>query len=407
MTASAETRILIASELYLPDRMAGPAAVVVADGAIQAVWRDVDASTVQQRGERELPSPHVTVTDLRPWRIAPGFIDLHTHGLKGHDVTSGPQSDITAMACDLPRTGVTAFYASIASTGREETRCQVLRIDAARRDIARQTAAEILGIRLEGPFISRTKKGAQDEAAIRSPDSMELDELAELGRVCIVDFAPEEDHGLRLLAALNRRGILASIGHTNATYAQAIAALDGGARHCTHLFNAMPAIDHRAPGTVGALLTDGRATVEVIADGIHLHPATLRLVVAARGPRDVALVTDAVTAAGLLDGTHSFGGRTVVLKDGAVRLPDGTLAGSALTLDRAVRNMVTLAGVGWPDAIRMATLTPASIAGVSDRKGRIQPGADADLLALDDKGVIQRVWTRGHLAYAAGDQSAE
>ena len=402
----AETQILIASELYLPDRIAGPAAVVVADGAIQAVWRDVDAGTGHERAQRELPSAQATVTDLGSWCLAPGFIDLHTHGLKGHDVTSGPQSDITAMACELPETGVTAFYPSIASTGRQETRRQVLRIDAARRE-APATAAEILGIRLEGPFISRIKKGAQDEAAIRPPDPMELDELAELGRVCIVDFAPEEDHELRLLAALHRRGILAAIGHTNATYAQAIAALDGGARHCTHLFNAMPAIDHRSPGTVGALLTDRRATVEVIADGIHLHPAMLRLVVAARGPRDVALITDAVTAAGLPEGTHSFAGRTVVLKDGAVRLSNGTLAGSALTLDRAVRNMVTLAGVSWSDAIRMATLTPAAIAGVSHRKGCIQPGADADLLALDDKGVIQRVWTRGHLAYTAGDQSAD
>ena len=406
-TSGAETRILIASELYLPDRVAGPAAVVITDGVIQAVWRDVDARTAPQRAARELPSPQVSVTDLRPWRVAPGFIDLHTHGLKGHDVISGPQSDISGMACELPRTGVTAFYPSIASSGREETRRQVVRIDAARGNTAAETAAEILGIRLEGPFISPLKKGAQDESAIRPPDPVELDELAELGPVCIVDFAPEEDHGLRLLAALDRRGILASIGHTMATYEQAIAALDGGARHCTHLFNAMPAIDHRTPGAAGALLTDRRATVEVIADGIHLHPATLSLVVAAKGPRDVALVTDAVAAAGLPDGTHPFAGRTVVLKNGAVRLPDGTLAGSALTLDRAVRNMVTLAGVDWSDAIRMATLTPASIAGVADRKGCIQLGADADLLALDANGVIQRVWTRGHLAYAAADQSAE
>jgi N-acetylglucosamine-6-phosphate deacetylase len=405
-TAGTATYILIASELYLPDRVAGPAAVVVANGTIQAVWRDVDARTAPQRAARELGSVLVSVTDLRPWRVAPGFIDLHTHGLNGHDVISGPQSDISAMACDLPRTGVTAFYPSIASSGREETKRQVLRIEAARRDTAAETAAEILGIRLEGPFISRVKKGAQDESAIRPPDPVELDELADLGRVCIVDFAPEEDQGQHLLAALNRRGILASIGHTMATYAEAIAALDGGARHCTHLFNAMPPIGHRAPGAAGALLTDRRATVEVIADGIHLHPATLSLVVAARGPRDVALVTDAVAAAGLSDGTHPFVGRTVILKDGAVRLPDGTLAGSALTLDRAVRNMVTLAGVDWSDAIRMATLTPANIAGVANRKGCIKPGSDADLLALDGQGIIQRVWTRGHLAYVAGDQSA-
>jgi N-acetylglucosamine-6-phosphate deacetylase len=405
--ARADTRILIGRGLYVPDRVEGPAAVVISDGTIQAVWRDVDARAARQRVEQELPSADVTVTDLQPWRLAPGYIDLHTHGWHGHDVTSGPQSDITAMACGLPSTGVTAFYPSIASTGREETRRQVVRIEAARQESAADIAAEILGVRLEGPFISRVKKGAQYEAAIRPPDPAELGDLLELGRIAIVDFAPEEDPGLRLLAALNRHGILASIGHTMATCEQAIAALDGGARHCTHLFNAMPPLDHRAPGAAGALLTDRRATVEVIADGIHLHPVTLRLVVAARGPRDVALVTDAVGAAGLLEGTYTFVGRTVVLRDGAVRLPDGTLAGSTLTMDRAVRNMVALAGMDWSDAIRMATLTPATIGGVADRKGRIAPGADADLLALDDEGVVQRVWTRGHLAYATSAQSGE
>ena len=342
----------------------------------------------------------IEVTDLQPWRLAPGSVDLHTHGWGGYDVTSGTQADISAMARGLPGTGVTAFVPTIASTGREATRRQVQCIDAARRDTPADPAAEILGLRLEGPFISRLKKGAQSEAAIRPPDPVEMAELADLGRVSIVDFAPEEDEGLRLLAVLRRRGILGSIGHTTATYEQATAALDGGARHCTHLFNAMPPLDHRRPGAAGALLTDRRATLEVIADGIHLHPATLRLVVAARGAREVALVTDAVSAAGLPDGSYTFVGRTVLLRGGAVRLADGTLAGSALTLDRAVRNMVALAGVDWSDAIRMATLSPATIAGVDDRKGRIAPGMDADVLALDDQGVVQRAWTRGRLAYA-------
>jgi N-acetylglucosamine-6-phosphate deacetylase len=405
--ASGDTQILIGRGLYVPDRVQGPAAVVVADGTIQAVWRDVDAGAARQRVQQEWPAADATVTDLQPWSLAPGYIDLHTHGWQGHDVTSGPQSDVTAMACGLPTTGVTAFFPSIASTGREETRRQVARIEAARQHPAADTAAEILGIRLEGPFISHAKRGAQYEAAIRSPDPVELDELAELGRVSIVDFAPEEDPELRLLAALTRRGILASIGHTMATCEQAIAAIDGGARHCTHLFNAMPALGHRAPGAAGALLTDHRATVEVIADGIHLHPVTLRLVMAARSPRDVALVTDAVGAAGLPEGSYTFVGRGVVLRDGAVRLPDGTLAGSALTMVRAVRAMVALAGMDWSGAIRMATLTPATIGGVADRKGRIAPGVDADLLALDDEGVVQRVWTRGYLAYTTRAQSGE
>jgi N-acetylglucosamine-6-phosphate deacetylase len=192
---------------------------------------------------------------------------------------------------------------------------------------------------------------------------------------------------------------LACIGHTASTYEQAIRAIDEGARHSTHLFNAMSPLEHRAPGAVGALLTDRRATVEIIADGIHVHPAMIRLVIVARGFREVALVTDAVAPAGLPAGEYEFVGRTVTVRNGAVRLPSGSLAGSVLTLDRAVRNIVTFTGLGWPEAIAMATHVPATIADVALRKGRIAPGADADLVALDDRGFVQRTWVRGHLVY--------
>jgi N-acetylglucosamine-6-phosphate deacetylase len=310
------------------------------------------------------------------------------------------------MATALPSTGVTAFLASIASTGREETPRQIGRIAAARKLVQTEPMAEILGIRLEGPFISLVKRGAQYPPAIRPPDPDELTAPLEVGEglIRVVDFAPEEDRELRVLAALVRHGIVPSIGHTAATYEQAIQALDAGARHCTHLFNAMLPLAHRAPGAPGALLTDRRATVEIVADGIHLHPAVLRLVVAASGPAEVAVITDAVGAAGLPDGTYEFVGRTVHVREGAVRLEDGTLAGSALTLDRGVRNLVALAGLRWTDAIRMATLTPATILGLADRKGRIAPGCDADLVALDADGHVCQTWTGGHLAYAAATQ---
>ena len=228
-----------------------------------------------------------------------------------------------------------------------------------------------------------------------------MEELATIGRgwIRIVDYAPEEDRDAHFLAMLVKLGILPCIGHTAATYEQTIQAIDEGARHSTHLFNAMPEMGHRAPGVPGALLTDSRATVEVIADGIHVHPAMLKLAIEARGTRDVALVTDAVAPAGLPEGDYTFVGRKVTVREGAVRLDNGALAGSVLTLDHAVRNAVALVGLSWSEAICMATRTPARIAGIATRKGSITPGADADLVALDEQGFVQSTWTQGLLAY--------
>lgn len=394
--------ILIAHALYAPEEIPGPVAVVVEGPKIRAVWRDTDEREARRRANDEQLGPSVELVDLGALRLAPGYIDLHDHGFHGHDITTGTRGDVQAMAAELPRTGTTSFFPTIASTGREETVQQVRRCVEAAEDQS-GTSAEILGIRMEGPFISKIKKGAQYEPAIRPPDPAEMRHLVNVGEgwLRIVDYAPEEDTGGKLLSALIEMDILPSIGHTNASYAQAIRAIDGGARHCTHLFNAMPPIEHRAPGIVGALLTDHRPTVEIVADGIHLSPPILQLAVASRGAEDVALITDAVGAAGLPDGQYRSINHTVIVSGGAVRLENGTIAGSVLTMEGAVRNMVTMAGMGWAEAIRMATLTPARITGVDGRKGKIVPGADADLLALNDDGLVQRVWTRGQLAYSA------
>lgn len=406
-TAEEPLLALVAATVYAPEEIPGPVAVVVGGRSIRAVWRVADAAEARRRVATLAPGVSIEVQDLEDARLAPGYIDLHVHGSFGRDITSGAREDMEAMTLGLPGTGVTSFFPTMATTGRDETVRQVRRLveTAARQP---DVAAEILGIRLEGPFISRAKKGAQYEPAIRPPDPTEMGELAAIagGLIRIVDFAPEEDHDLRLLVALVRLGILPCIGHTDATYEQAIEAIDAGARHCTHLFNAMPPLGHRAPGVAGALLTDRRATVEIIADGIHLHPDLLKLTVAARGARDVALITDAVGAAGLADGEYDFINQRVIVADGAVRLADGTLAGSALTLDRAVRNMVNLAGVTWSEAIQMATETPARIAGFGARKGAIRPGADADLVELDAGGFVQRTWVRGKLAFSTTAESA-
>jgi len=402
-------RVLVAGKLYAPDEITGPVAIVLDGTSIRALWHVSDAAQARQVCAEHMPGRSIEVSDLGSWRIAPGYIDIHTHGLHGHDITTGSQEDIAAMACELPRTGVTAFFPTIATSGKPETAEQIRRVVAVAEGEARGQGAEIAGIRLEGPFISHAKKGAQYEPGIRRPDPVEITALADLGRgwVRIVDYAPEEDVDGSFLVTLVQLGILPCIGHTAATYEQAIHAIDGGARHSTHLFNAMPTLEHRVPGAAGALLTDQRATVEMIADSIHLHPAILKLIVACRGPRDVALITDAVAAAGLPDGEYEFIGRKVRVADGSVRLASGNLAGSTLTLDRAVRNMVALANVAWADAIRMATLTPAQIAGLAGRKGRIAPGMDADLVVLDDQGFVRCTWARGQLVYESEPVAAD
>ncbi len=398
---SPQVQVLVAGKLYAPEEIAGPVAVLLEGTTIRDIWRGTDVVSARRRLAKQMPHSTVEVTDLGSWCLAPGYIDLHTHGFCGHDVTTGAQEDVEEMARELPQTGVTSFFPTIATLGRPETVQQVRRVVSAAENQVHNSAAEILGLRLEGPFICRAKKGAQNEQGIRSPDPVEMEELAAVGRgrVRIVDYAPEEDEDARFLATLVRLGILACIGHTAATYEQTIRAIDGGVRHSTHLFNAMSALEHRAPGVPGALLTDRRATIEIIPDGIHMHPAVASLVIAARGSRDVALITDAIAAAGLPEGEYDFVGRKVTVRDGAVRLDNGSLAGSILTLDRAVRNIVAFTGIGWSEAICMATHIPARIAGVALRKGRVAPGADADLVALDNQGFVQRTWIRGLLAY--------
>ncbi|HKW20591.1 MAG TPA: N-acetylglucosamine-6-phosphate deacetylase [Ktedonobacterales bacterium] len=399
----APIQILVADAVYTPEEISGAACVVIEGRRIRDIWPATTAVEARERIARLLPDASVSISDLGAARLAPGFIDLHIHGFHGYDVNSGSAPDIREMARRLPAGGMTAFYPTIATTNRRDTLDCVSSIVEAAQRASDEPMAEIVGIRLEGPFISPAKKGAQYGADIRRPDPVEMRELVDAGQglVRFVDFAPEEDGADQLLASAVRLGLIPCVGHTNATYEQTIHALDGGARHSTHLFNAMSPLKHQAPGAPGALLTDERATVEIIADGVHLAPATLRLVLRARSPRDVALVTDAMPAAGLPNGEYDFLHRKVIVSERAARLANGSLAGSTLTLDLAVRIMVNYAGVAWATAIEMATLTPARIAGIDARKGRLASGYDADLVALDLDGRVLCAWTRGTLAYSS------
>lgn len=325
--------------------------------------------------------------------LVPGFVDVHVHGGDGADFMDAHEEATMRIL---------RFHASHGTTALAATTLSALRADLqnAVETIARVSGegaagAEIVGVHLEGPFINAARAGAQDRASIRAADIHEVAALiAEAPRLrWIVTVAPELE-GVRALIEHFRDRVLFSIGHTSADHSTTVAALEWGAGHFTHLYNAMTPLHHRDPGVVGAALTSVDATAELIADGIHVHPAALRIAVNAM-PHRVALVTDAMRACGLAEGTYKLYDYEVTVADSAARLADGTLAGSVLTMSEAVKNMIELAGLPIETVIPMATEVPARIAAVSDRKGRIDQRYDADLVAMNDRFEVERVWARG------------
>ncbi|HEX9160357.1 MAG TPA: N-acetylglucosamine-6-phosphate deacetylase [Thermoanaerobaculia bacterium] len=325
--------------------------------------------------------------------IVPGFIDVHVHGGDGADFTDGDAAANERITNFHARHGTTAMAATTlsASTADLQKAVGVLAGTAA----TAPSGAEICGIHLEGPYISPRNAGAQDPASIRPSDIQELTALmGEAPRLrWMMTIAPEID-GARALMEHFRGRVLFSIGHTGATFADAVAALEWGAVHFTHLFNAMTGMHHREPGVVGAALESIGATAELIADGIHVHPAVMRIAVTAM-PNRLALITDAIRACGMPEGKYKLYDYEVTVADGMARLPNGTLAGSVLTMAGAVQNMVELAGVPIEKVIPMATEVPARILGVADRKGWLENGYDADVAILSEKFDVERVFTRG------------
>jgi N-acetylglucosamine-6-phosphate deacetylase len=315
--------------------------------------------------------------------LAPGFVDLHVHGGGGAQVGRDPGA-IAEVARFHVRHGTTALLATTVPAA-EDALEETVRAAAA---VAGQTPtdrARVLGSHLEGPFVSAARPGALDVRHLRAPDRAELDRLLDAGggTVRAIVVAPELPGALELIAAAAGAGVLVAMGHTDATYAEAIAGVEHGARGATHLFNAMRPLHHREPGIAGAALADERLTAELIADGVHVHPAALALAYAAKRAHGLALVTDAMQAAGLPDGDYALGDQPIVVAGGEARTAGGALAGSTLTMDRAVRVCVEQVGIPLADALAMASATPAALLGLRDGAGRIAPGVRADLVVLD------------------------
>ncbi|MEJ3743037.1 N-acetylglucosamine-6-phosphate deacetylase [Actinomycetes bacterium KLBMP 9797] len=329
-------------------------------------------------------------TNTDTW-IVPGFVDIHTHGGGGHTFTTGDPEAARGAAEFHLRRGTTTLLASLVSSPFELMR-------TATEAYAPLVAEGVLaGVHYEGPYLSEVRCGAQNPAYLRDPSLDELNALLPIGGgvVRMVTIAPERRGALEAIKLLVAHGVVAAVGHTDATYDQTLEAVAAGASVGTHVFNGMPPPHHRAPGPVFALLGAPDVVCELIADGVHLHDGTLAFATTVTGPDRAALITDAMAAAGMPDGAYELGGQTVVVADRVARLArGGSIAGSTLTMDAALRRAVG-AGVSIVDAVRMAATTPARAIGLGDRVGALTPGHRADLVLLDADLHVQRVMRAG------------
>jgi N-acetylglucosamine-6-phosphate deacetylase len=365
-----ETAVL-ADRAVVDGEVVGPVTLTVADGLLTDV------------------GPPRAVAALRAATVVPGLLDVHTHGGAGVQVSAGADADLERLALFYARHGVTGFLATVGGS-REHI---LDGIAAVRAHLAGGPfrGARILGVHVEGPFISPCALGAFRPESVQAPDPQFLREMltAADGHLRLMTVAPEDSVDVIALAVEN--GVVCSAGHSVASAEQTTRAVDAGVRSVSHLFNGMAAFHHREPGLLGVALTDDRLVCELIADGVHVHPTAVRLAVRAKGVDRIALISDSIAATGLPDGEYELEEVRVTVTGDEVRLADGTLAGSTLTLDRAVSNLARWAGLPLTDAVRAATTTPARLLGLEAKHGTIAVGRSADFAAFD--GEHRLLWT--------------
>jgi N-acetylglucosamine-6-phosphate deacetylase len=328
--------------------------------------------------------------------LMPGFIDVHVHGGAGHDFMDANEEGLAAITKFHAAHGTTSMLATTLTASRDDLTAIIDRVS---RFMAKPMPfAQIIGVHLEGPFINVKWKGAQNPAYILPPQPEWLEDWVTRfpGIIKLQTLAPETEGALDYIEKLAFHGIVASCGHTDATYEQIVAAADRGLRHAVHTYNAMKPLHHREPGTVGAVLTDNRITAEVIADGHHVHPAGIKLLTSAKGTDNVILVTDAMAAAGMPDGDYEIGGLPVSMSCGVARLKEaGNLAGSTLDMISAVRYLVREIGVSLEEASRMASANPARQLGIESITGTLEVGKAADFLLINPSLELLGTWVGG------------
>jgi len=382
------TKAITGGTLITPLEIYEDADILIEDGTIIAVGPGVASGEIAE------------VIDAGGAIVAPGYIDVHVHGSAGHDTMDGTREAIEGMARFFAAHGVTSFCPTTLTQPAADIMASVRAVHECMENPI-EGGAQPLGVHLEGPCIDAKKKGAQPEQHITTAAAIDYQQLFSLGNIKLITLAPEIEENKALIAFARSQGAAVVVGHSSATYEDLEEAVQHGLNHATHTFNQMEGLHHRKPGTVGGVLLLDEIFAEFIADGIHLHPAIVDMVVRLKGPERAVAITDAISGAGMPDGDYELGGQAIVVKEGAVRLPDGTLAGSALTLDQAVRNIAEFTIAPLPEAIQMATLTPARSIGVANRKGSLEPGKDADIVLLDDDLNVLKTMVGGEVVYEA------
>src|SRR5713101_6595753 len=363
--------LIHAGRALTPTTEINDAGILIREDAIEAIG---------PRSGMTLPSGAQEIRSTEKTAV-PGFIDVHIHGAGGHDVMEGTADALRTITRKVSEYGTTSLVATTVTASTDRTLRAVEGIAGyiAHQHETDEARAEVLGIHLEGPFISKTRRGVHPSEWIQLPSAETLSRF--------LRAAPCID-------AARQAGLVVSMGHTDATYEQARAAMARGVRSATHVYNAMRPFSHRDPGVIGAVLTSPDVNAELIADGVHVEEAAMKLLLMAKGAAHVTLVSDGLSATGMPDGKYMLGDLEVTVSGGVCRNADGVLAGSTLTLDRALRNIVAL-GIPLPDAVRMLTLNPATLLGIEFKKGSLRAGADADILLLDEGLNVTSAWVRG------------
>jgi len=364
------------------------AGILVRDGVIEAIGPRQDMSV--PAGAQEISAVEQTAI--------PGFVDVHIHGAGGRDVMEGTDEALIVVARTLARHGTTSFVATTVTASPDDT-CRS--VDGIARFMTQQLQtdnprAEVLGVHYEGPFLNKARRGVHPAEWLQMPSTEILERLLQCasGKARILTIAPELLGAVPCIEAAHTAGVVVAMGHTDATYEEARAAISRGVHHAVHVYNAMRPFSHRDSGVIGAVLTSTEVTAELIADGVHVEEAAMRVLLQAKGPGGVILVSDGISATGMPDGKYYLGNFEVTVSNGVCRNAEGKLAGSTLTLDRALRNIVAL-GIPLADAVRMLTTNPAKLLGIEFKKGALRTGADADIVLLDQNLQITNVWTRG------------
>ena len=375
--------VLTAERLWDGARLLDLPVVVAEDGRIASIFT---------RAERDLPG-EARILDFPGAMLSPAFFDVHIHGAKGHDVMEATPEALDAMGGFLASRGTGSFLATTVTAPLDATLRSLAGLAKLLAQPPVEGQAQAIGIHLEGPFLSHLKRGVHPAAHLLAPEIGLFDRLFEAaeGRIRLMTLAPELPGAIELAAHATSRGVRVSLGHSNATAAETRAVFDAGAVSATHTFNAMRLLDHREPGILGTVLTDDSLFAELISDGIHVAPEMVKLWWRAKGPQRAILVTDAISATGMPDGQYWLGGQAdgfAVEVAGGRATAGGVLAGSLLTLDRALTNFMEFTGAPLEEALRLLTANPAAMTGLGDRAGSVVVGQPASLVAMDRAGKL-------------------